>query len=78
MIKRWKPWEQSTGPRTAQGKRKVSGNAYRGGQRQKFREEMKELREILKEQNELLEVLTDSPVMLTPRPDESIFPQSSG
>ena len=28
-----KPWEQSTGPRTTEGKVKVSQNAYRGGTR---------------------------------------------
>ena len=29
----WKPWERSTGPRTAEGKAKVSQNAYTGGMR---------------------------------------------
>lgn len=26
-VKAWRPWEKSTGPRTAEGKRKVSRNA---------------------------------------------------
>lgn len=30
-IKNWKPWEQSTGAKTTQGKAIVSRNAYRGG-----------------------------------------------
>lgn len=30
-INDWKPWEQSTGAKTAQGKAIVSRNAYRGG-----------------------------------------------
>jgi hypothetical protein len=32
-IRRWRPWERSTGPKTAQGKTRVSRNAYRGGHR---------------------------------------------
>jgi hypothetical protein len=36
-IKRWRPWEQSTGPRTAEGKATVSRNADKGGQREVFR-----------------------------------------
>ncbi len=31
LINDWKPWEQSTGAKTAQGKAIVSRNAYRGG-----------------------------------------------
>ena len=30
-IQEWKPWEQSTGAKTTQGKAKVSKNAYKGG-----------------------------------------------
>jgi thioredoxin-like negative regulator of GroEL len=32
-IKRWKPWEKSTGPRTAAGKARAAQNAYKHGQR---------------------------------------------
>ena len=31
QIRRWRPWEQSTGPRTPEGKAKASRNAYKGG-----------------------------------------------
>ena len=31
MIKKWKPWEKSTGPKTEEGKRVVSQNAFKGG-----------------------------------------------
>ncbi len=31
QIRRWKPWEQSTGPRTHEGKARVSRNAWQGG-----------------------------------------------
>jgi len=38
LIRNWKPWERSTGPKTDQGKAKVSGNAYKGGTRAVLRE----------------------------------------
>ena len=30
-IHRWRPWEHSTGPRTAEGKARSARNAYAGG-----------------------------------------------
>ena len=33
QIRRWKPWEQSTGPKTPEGKARVSRNAWQGGHR---------------------------------------------
>jgi len=30
-IKRWRPWKESTGPRTAKVKARVSRDAYEGG-----------------------------------------------
>lgn len=45
-IRQWKAWESSTGARTAEGKAISSMNAYKGG----FREQMKELRKLLREQ----------------------------
>ena len=38
LIRRWRPWERSTGPRTEEGRQVVSRNAWRGGQRQQLRE----------------------------------------
>jgi hypothetical protein len=37
-IRGWRPWEQSTGPRTADGRARASQNAYRGGHRQAQRQ----------------------------------------
>jgi len=37
LINRWKPWEQSTGPRSAEGKATSSLNGYKGGERQSLR-----------------------------------------
>ena len=33
LIRKWRPWEKSTGPKTPEGKAKVSRNAYKGGTR---------------------------------------------
>lgn len=38
LIQQWRPWEKSTGPRSAEGKAVVAQNAWRGGARQMFRE----------------------------------------
>ena len=50
LIHRWKPWEQSTGPRTAAGKARVSRNGFKGGHRAMLRE----LRAALRKQGEAL------------------------
>jgi hypothetical protein len=36
-IRRWKPWERSTGPRTSEGKARVARNPYKGGGRARLR-----------------------------------------
>ena len=33
LIRKWQPWEKSTGPKTPEGKAKVSRNAYKGAAR---------------------------------------------
>lgn len=43
LIRLWKPWEKSTGPRTSDGKAKAARNAWKGG---KWRE-LRELRRML-------------------------------
>ena len=42
-IRRWRPWEHATGPRTADGKARSARNADRGGQRRQWREMIKAL-----------------------------------
>jgi hypothetical protein len=44
-IKRWKPWELSTGPKTPEGKRRTARNAYNGAMRPRLRELARALRE---------------------------------
>ena len=33
LIRRWRPWERSTGPKSTIGKNQASKNAYKGGTR---------------------------------------------
>ena len=46
-IQRWRPWEKSTGPRTAEGKAIVARNAFKGGKRPLLRAMLREIREAL-------------------------------
>ena len=52
-IRRWKPWTRSTGPRTAQGKAKVSSHAYTGSEWANLREAIKALNQALRQQKDL-------------------------
>lgn len=53
-IRRWKPWNQSTGPKSPEGKAKVSRNAYRGGEWATLRQMLKELNRALRDQKDLI------------------------
>jgi len=53
LIKNWKPWEKSTGAKTAQGKAKSSRNAYKHGFTE-VRLLMKILNRLLRMEEELL------------------------
>jgi len=57
LIRTWRPWERSTGPRTAAGKTTSSQNADRGGQRLMLRE----LARALRDQERMLGDLSDEP-----------------
>ena len=48
LIRTWKPWQNATGPRTPQGKVKVSRNSYKGGVRPTLRKLARTMREQLK------------------------------
>ena len=54
LIRRWSPWEQSSGPQSPAGKRTVSRNAYKGGLRARLRSLEKEIDELLRTQKALL------------------------
>ena len=38
LIRLWKPWKQSSGPKSVEGKERVSRNAWTGGHRAQLRE----------------------------------------
>jgi hypothetical protein len=47
-IYRWRPWEQSTGPKTLEGKETASRNALKGGHRSRvLQRELRALRELI-------------------------------
>lgn len=45
LIQRWKPWEKSTGPKTAEGKARSARRGFKGGTREILREWARVLRE---------------------------------
>ena len=54
VIHKWKPWERSTGPRSPDGKRKASRNAWSGGHRATLREVIKVVRRQVRAAREAL------------------------
>lgn len=59
-IQRWKPWTQSTGPASPEGKAVAARNAYKGGQRTALRKLVQELNLALKAQRENLSERPDA------------------
>ena len=55
LIRNWKPWERSTGPRTPEGKAKASRNADKGDTRGMLRAIARLLREQEKSRQRTLE-----------------------
>lgn len=53
-IQHWKPWEQSTGPRTPDGKAKSARNAWKGGYWVALRKLEKQLNQLMREQRRLI------------------------
>lgn len=51
-IRRWKPWEQSTGPKTAEGKARAKMNGYRGEHWRRLRQLSKDLNALLRAQRD--------------------------
>lgn len=44
LIRRWRPWEKSTGPKTAAGKIKSASRGYKGAKRKEVRDLSKALK----------------------------------
>ena len=55
LIRSWKPWEQSTGPKTDEGKQEASRNRQRA--LEKARQEVADARKALTEAQDALERL---------------------
>lgn len=59
LIHTWRPWEKSTGPRTAEGKCKAARNGDRGGEWRTERERLRDLRatvsDLLRRHRDLLQ-----------------------
>ena len=50
-IRRWRPWEQATGPKSQEGKARAAQRGFKGGQRAMLRE----LARLLREQGRVLQ-----------------------
>jgi hypothetical protein len=57
-IQSWKPWEQSTGPKTALGKSRAARNGFKGGIRLEIRALTKAVNQLLREQKDALQRCT--------------------
>ena len=56
LIGLWKPWEQSTGPKSQRGKEASSGNALKHGMRSReWLDQMREINRLLKISRETIE-----------------------
>jgi hypothetical protein len=53
-IRQWKPWNQSTGAKSIEGKQRVGRNAYKGGHRSKLREIIKMVNAEVRASRELI------------------------
>jgi hypothetical protein len=60
MIRKWKPWEQSTGAKTPEGKRRSSQNALaNGGGVLMSTAELEQINDLLRRAKELLKSVRD-------------------
>lgn len=54
LIGKWRPWEKSTGPTSAEGKVAVAQNAYTGGVMVELRSWNKQMNAMMREQRRQL------------------------
>jgi hypothetical protein len=55
LIRNWRPWAKSTGPRSPEGRQRVGRNAWTGGHRAELRELSKMVNEHVRLSRELAE-----------------------
>ena len=53
LIRSWQPWAKSTGPKSLEGKERVSRHAWKGGHRAELRELTKMVNESVRLSREL-------------------------
>ena len=53
LIRRWKPWEKSTGPKSPEGKQRAAMRGYKGA----VRPFMRKLAKALKDQSSFIDTL---------------------
>jgi len=53
LFQNWKPWDSSTGAKSAEGKAVSAKNAFKGG----WQEELRQLSAMLKEQKETMHLI---------------------
>jgi len=53
MIQQWKPWAQSTGPRSDIGKAVAARNAFKGG----LSGQLRQIRQAMRQQSDMLKRL---------------------
>ena len=57
LIRSWRPWDKATGPKSPEGKAKVSRNAYTGGTWRELRQLAKETNALLRDQRQAVEAI---------------------
>lgn len=55
LIRSWRPWEQSTGPKSAEGRLRVGRNAWKGGHRAELRKLSKLVNAEIRQARELVD-----------------------
>lgn len=59
LIRQWMPWAKSTGPRSPEGRQRVSRNAWTGGHRAQMRELTKMVNAEVRASRELMNAIRD-------------------
>lgn len=54
LIRTWKPWEKSIGPKTIEGKAVVSRNAFKGGLAARVQDLLRDMSRLLREQKDAM------------------------
>lgn len=57
MIRSWKPWEQSTGPKTMAGKEVAARNSWKGGHRTKLRASIEMVRMEVRQARDIVKAI---------------------